>query len=64
MSNLGKPGCKECRVRPGGRIRVDDKGHCKGCGEPVHTISVVPAHPGPLRDDRGPSRPWRPSEAA
>lgn len=65
MSNLGKPGCPECRIRPGGKVRVNDFGECVRCGELCAApVVLVPVHPQPLRDDRAPQRPWRPSEAA
>lgn len=61
MSNLGKPGCKECRVRPGGKVRVKEDGSCVGCGEQVRTVAVVPEHPLPVR--AAADKPWRPGDA-
>jgi hypothetical protein len=62
--NLGKFGCQECRIQPGSKVRTNDKGLCVGCGFPILAAAQASLPPQPVRDDRGPQRPWRPSEAA
>lgn len=35
MTNLGKPGCKECAIAPGKMVRTNNLGYCFGCGQRV-----------------------------
>lgn len=37
----GVSDCAECRVRPGGVIRVGDDGRCVACGRPMHQVPAV-----------------------
>ena len=54
--------CPDCVIRPGGAIRTTDGRHCARCGENVLVPVVLVA--GPLRDDRAPTKAWRPGDRA